>query len=312
VVSINTWVKYEEKEDSAGIFKIQPLKKGMGLTLGNALRRILLSRLSGSAVVGIKIKGVTHEFSTIPNIVEDVLEIICNVKSLIIKNDNDSDTIISLKSKGKKVITAKDLNCPQGVEVINKNQHLFQMLDKADIDLEIFVINGEGYLGVKDTVALNDSSDIELISLDASFSPVSKVNYEVTSIRVGKALDNDLLTLTVQTNGTTSPETSVIEAVKILKDELIIFDSINVQPEQEDMDVSQADEKLKSILNMSIDDLELSARSSNCLRRAGIERISELLQKDMSELFQIKNFGKKSADEINGKLNQFDLALREA
>lgn len=312
MVSINTWVKYEVKDNNVGVFRIQPLRKGMGLTIGNALRRILLSSLSGSAVTGIKIKGVTHEFTTIPNIADDVLEIICNVKSLVVKKETDSDEVIKFKSKGKKIVTAKDLDCPAGVEVINKDQYLFEMLDKSDIELEIYVSSGSGYVGVKDLKTEETENDVEYINLDASYSPIVKVNYDITSIRVGKALDNDLLVLTVETNGTVNPEDSMIESVNILRDQLVIFDSINVAPEEEEPDVSQADEKLKVILSMSIDDLELSARSSNCLRRAGIDKISELLQKDMSELFQIKNFGKKSADEINGKLEQFDLSLREA
>ena len=311
MVSINTWVKYEEKEN-IGLFRIQPLRKGMGLTIGNALRRILLSGLSGSAVTGIKIKGVTHEFTTIPNIADDVLEIICNVKSLIVKKDIESDEVIKFKSKGKKVVKAKDLECPTGIEIVNKDQYLFEMLDKSEIDLEIFVSSGSGYVGVKDLKNEKTDNDVEYINLDASFSPIVKVNYDITNIRVGKALDNDLVVLTVETNGTVNPEDALLDAVKILRDQLVIFDSINVPPEEEEPDVSQADEKLKVILSMSIDDLELSARSSNCLRRAGIDKISELLQKDMSELFQIKNFGKKSADEINGKLEQFDLSLREA
>ncbi len=312
MVSINTWVKYEEKENSTGVFRIQPLRKGMGLTIGNALRRILLSSLSGSAVTGIKIKGVTHEFSTIPNITDDVLEIICNVKSLIVKKESEGEEVITLKTKGKKKVTAKDLVCPTGVEVINKDQYLFEMLDKAEIDLEIFVTSGSGYVGVKDLKSVERESDVEYIDLDASYSPIVKVNYDITNIRVGKALDNDLLILTVITNGTINSEDAMQDAVTILRDQLVIFDAVNVPPEEEEPDVTQADEKLKVILSMSIDDLELSARSSNCLRRAGIDKISELLQKDMSELFQIKNFGKKSADEINGKLEQFDLSLREA
>lgn len=312
MVSINTWVKYEEKENNIGIFRIQPLRKGMGLTIGNALRRILLSSLSGAAVTGIKINGVTHEFTTIPNIADDVLEIICNVKSLVVKSDSESIETIKFKSKGKKIVTAKDLDCPSGVEVVNKDQYLFEMLDKSDVELEIFVSSGSGYVGVKDLKTEENENDVEYIDLDASYSPIVKVNYDITSIRVGKALDNDLLVITVETNGTVNPEDSMKEAVNILRDQLIVFDSINVAPEEEEPDVSQADEKLKVILSMSIDDLELSARSSNCLRRAGIDKISELLQKDMSELFQIKNFGKKSADEINGKLEQFDLSLREA
>ena len=283
----------------------------MGLTIGNALRRILLSSLRGSAVVGVRIKGVTHEFTTIPNIVDDVLEIVCNIKSLIVKKESEEQEVITLKTKGKKVITAKDLTCPSGVEILNKDQYLFEMLDKAEIELEIITSSGYGYVGVQDLKNEEIENDVEYIVLDASYSPIVKVNYDISNIRVGKALDNDLLVLTVETNGTVDAESTMLQAVEVLRNQLVIFDTINEAPAEEDNDVSQADEKLKSILSMSIDDLELSARSSNCLRRAGIDNISELLQKDMSELFQIKNFGKKSADEINGKLEQFDLALKE-
>ena len=246
----------------------------MGSTIRNTLRRILLSSLRGSAVTGIRIKGVTHEFSTIPNITDDVLEIICNVKSLIIKKEYDDEEIITFKSKGKKKVTAKDLVCPNGVEVINKDQYLFEMLDKADIDLELFVTSGYGYVGVQDLKNEEKDEDIEYITLDASYAPIVKVNYDISNIRVGKALDNDLLVLTVVTNGTVNPEDTVKQSVEILRDQLVIFDTINEAPAEEEPDMTQADEKLKSILNMSIDDLELSARSSNCLRRAGITSVN--------------------------------------
>ena len=311
MTSTKTWVKYEEKENNVGVFKIQPLEKGMALTLGNSLRRILLSSLSGSAPIGMKIKGVSHEFSTIPNIKDDVLEIICNVKSLIVKNDNKDDSVIKLSTKGKKIITAKDLKCESGVEIINSDQYLFEMLSDSEIDLEIYISNGVGYMGVADLRSQIAENDIEYLTLDASFSPIVKVNYEVSNVRVGKSLDKEILIMTVQTNGTVNSEDCIKSSVEILSNQLLIFNSINDAPEFENEEDIKADEKLKSILNMSIDDLELSARSSNCLRRAGIENISELLQRDMSELFQIKNFGKKSADEINTKLNQYDLALKE-
>lgn len=307
---IQAWVKYDQITEDAGKFIIQPLNKGLGVTLGNSLRRIMLSSIEGTSMVAIKIPGITHEFTTIPNVVEDVLEIICNLKSVIFKNETSENQVLTLSVNKQKSYTSSDIDCPTGVKVSNKGQHLFQVNGKASFEISIYLENGIGYRDSQ-SQTVSVSEDPEVILTDSSFSPVLKVNHEVEMIRVGKELDHDKLVLDVQTNGTISSEDVVKKSVNILSNLLGIFDTINEEPEVENVQDKQIEDmKLQSILNMTVDELELSARSSNCLKRAGIENVNELLQKDMSELVQIKNFGKKSADEINSRLSQFNLALK--
>ena len=307
---LQAWVKYDQITEDAGKFIIQPLNKGLGVTLGNSLRRIMLSSIEGTSMVAIKIPGITHEFTTIPNVVEDVLEIICNLKSVIFKNETSENQVLTLSVDKQKSYTSSDIECPTGVKVSNKGHHLFQVNGKASFEISIYLENGIGYRDSQ-SQTLSVSEDPEVILTDSSFSPVLKVNHEVEMIRVGKELDHDKLVLDVQTNGTISSEEVVKKSVNILSGLLGIFDTINEEPEVENVQDKQIEDmKIQSILNMTVDELELSARSSNCLKRAGIENVNELLQKDMSELVQIKNFGKKSADEINSRLSQFNLALK--
>jgi DNA-directed RNA polymerase subunit alpha len=310
VAGLQAWVKYDQITEDAGKFIIQPLNKGLGVTLGNSLRRIMLSSIEGASMVAIKIPGITHEFTTIPNIVEDVLEIICNLKTVIFENQTSENQILKLSVTKQKSYTSSDIQCPTGVVIVNKNQHLFQVNGKADFEISIFIENGIGYRDSQ-SQTIQVSEDPEVILTDSSFSPVLKVNHEVEMIRVGKELDHDKLIIDVQTNGTVSSEDVIKKSVNILSDLLGIFDTINEEPEVENVQDKQIEDlKIQSILNMTVDELELSARSSNCLKRAGIENVNELLQKDMSELVQIKNFGKKSADEINSRLSQFNLSLK--
>jgi len=270
----------------------------------------MLSSIEGTSMVAIKIPGITHEFTTIPNVVEDVLEIICNLKTVIFENQTSENQVLKLSVSKQKTYSSSDIQCPTGVVIVNKNQHLFQVNGKADFEISIFIENGIGYRDSQ-SQTLQVSEDPEVILTDSSFSPVLMVNHEVEMIRVGKELDHDKLIIDVQTNGTVSSEDVVKKSVNILSDLLGIFDTINEEPEVENVQDKQIEDmKIQSILNMTVDELELSARSSNCLKRAGIENVNELLQKDMSELVQIKNFGKKSADEINSRLSQFNLALK--
>ncbi|RAP29785.1 DNA-directed RNA polymerase subunit alpha [Candidatus Marinamargulisbacteria bacterium SCGC AG-343-D04] len=312
-MSTEAWVRYEKAKTVddvrtlKGVFTIGPLQKGMGITLGNSLRRVLLSSLPGSAMTSLKINGVPHEFSTIDNVKEDVLEIVCNLKTVIYKKTTDNTEVVSLKLDGKKKVYASDIVCPTGVEVVNSDQFLFEITDKANVDINISIDSGYGYLDCQ----TYKTDEIDRIKTDASFSPIVKVNHHVNSIRVGKELDFESLVLEVETNGTIDPEDAMKYAVNVLVNHMELFDRINEEPE---IDKTQEEEfedlKLQSILKMTIDELELSARSSNCLKRAGIENVSELLEKDMSELVHIKNFGKKSADEINSRLSQFNLSLK--
>lgn len=306
-----SWVKYEELPNNGARFTVSPLTKGMGNTIGNAMRRVLLSSLGGAAITSIKIGGVTHEFSTIPNVSEDVLDIICNLKGVIFRAADTEQKKLTLSVKGKGAIKAKDIVTDSTVQILNPNHHIATLGDGANVQMTLILESGTGYKLAQ--IIRNDGQSIEEIMIDASFSPVVKVNHLVESIRVGKELDNDQLLLDVWTNGSISAEAAVKHASEILIGKFGLFRTMNQEPVQ-DQDSDSAAKDLgtvsESVLKMSIDDLELSARSSNCLKRAGLITVGALIEKDMSELIQIKNFGKKSADEINGKLSQFNLALK--
>ncbi|MBI60193.1 DNA-directed RNA polymerase subunit alpha [bacterium] len=308
-LSTKAWVKYEEVSKTEGNFTIQPLDKGLGVTLGNSLRRVLLSSLEGHGVLGVKIEGVSHEFSTIPNVVEDVLEIICNLKGVIFKKMTEDDAEVEISVTSKKKVTAADIKCSTGIEILNKNHYLFQVTDKANVSIKVFIGSGIGYQDSQ--LQNNEDKDVNYIATDTSFSPILKVNHDVEMIRVGKELDHDKLTLNVLTNGVVKPDDAINKAVAIISEHLDIFNRINEEPEIDNSEEKELEDlKVQTILNMSVDELELSARSSNCLKRAGIDKVEQLLEKDMSELVQIKNFGKKSADEINMRLKQYNLALK--
>lgn len=310
------WVKFETMSDGGGKFVVSPLERGMGITLGNSLRRVLLSSLSGYAITSLNIEGVKHEFSTISNVVEDVFDIICNLKGIVFKAGVE-ETVklhISVSKKGK--IKAKDIQLPAGVEILNPDWHIAEVSSDSKLKIEMTLNKGVGYAAAE--AHLESGQPIDTINIDASFSPIVRVNHQVESIRVGKELDYDSLTLDVWTNGSISPEYAVSEASRILMSKFDLFNHLNQKPQLVDFSSSQSEvssgqEKSKeSALSLSIDDLELSARSSNCLKRAGIETVAELMEKDLSELIQIKNFGKKSADEINDKLKQYGLMLKGA
>lgn len=307
------WVKFEKLEENCGRFVGAPLERGMGTTLGNALRRVLLSSLSGFAVTSIRIEGVQHEFSTIPGVIEDVLDVISNIKGLIFTNENDDPCTLTLDLK-KGSITAAQIKLPGGVQILNTECHIAEVTEAHKVSLTLTLEKGKGYSPSEAHVKPDQS--IDTITLDASFSPIIRVNHQVEHIRVGKELDYDSLNLEVWTNGSISPEDAVKEAAAILISRFELFGTLNQKPTStseagtEPVQTIGAEKSREAVLALSIDDLELSARSSNCLKRAGIETVLELVEKDLSELIQIKNFGKKSADEINAKLSQYGLALK--
>lgn len=304
------WVKYEKIDDRTGRFIAAPLKRGMGVTLGNSLRRVLLSSLSGYAVTSVKIDGVKHEFATIPNVVEDVLDILCNVKGLVFKSDSEEPIAMKIDVKGKKKVTAKDIVCSSEASIVNKDWHIAEVSDGGKLNMEMILEKGFGYS--PSDANEKEGLDINTITIDSSFSPISRVNHNVQNIRVGKELDYDSLTLDVWTNGSVEPGIAVKQASSILVEKFGLFENLNEKPDEEEKELEDSAEVAgESALNLSVDDLELSARSSNCLKRAGIELVSELIEKDMQELIQIKNFGKKSADEINEKLKQYGLVLKD-
>ncbi len=311
-VTIKAWVKYDEQKDNKGRFEISPLQKGMGITIGNSLRRVLFSSITGTGIVGMKFEGVSHEFSTISNVVEDVLEIICNLKGVVFKKQSDDIATLTLNVSSKKKVTAGDIKCTSDVEIVNKSHFLFEVTGKAAVSIELKVASGVGYKNVKAHQKESEDQEIDYIHTDTFFSPIIKVNHKVESVRVGNELDHDKLVLDVQTNGTITPEKAVKESVDILSKHFNLFNSINEKPEEDaSQEKEMEDMRMQNILNMTIDELELSARSSNCLKRAYIKTVAELLEKDMSELNNIKNFGSKSAVEINERLSQYGLTLKD-
>jgi len=308
-VAPKPWVKYEPLPDNGGRFIISPLSRGMGTTIGNSLRRVLLSSLSGYAICAVKIDGVKHEFSAIPGVVEDVFDVLSNLKGIVFKSDltEDIKASISVSKKGK--VTAADLKLPADISIVNPDVYIAEVTS-GSLKIELVLRRGVGYESAENN--RDEDHTIDTICLDSSYSPVLKVNHQVENIRVGKELDYDSLTLDVWCNGSVSVEDSVREAAAILVDHFQLFGKLNERPLQEaSRQKETSSEKGKeSALTLSVDDLELSARSSNCLKRAGIESVAELIEKDINELIQIKNFGKKSADEINDKLKQFGLSLK--
>tara|TARA_Y100001970_G_C14152521_1_gene813575 strand:+ start:171 stop:1106 length:936 start_codon:yes stop_codon:yes gene_type:complete len=311
VTEKTAWVKYSDKSKGLGSFEISPLERGMGNTIGNALRRVLISSLEGYAVTSISVKGITHEFAAIPNVVEDVLDIICNIKALVFQVEgNEKEFEVSVSETKKGNVSAKEIKTPSNVKILNTNQHLFEISDKAQVEIKMVVKKGIGYR--PSLLNKTDDTPVDAILIDSSFSPIINVNHHVDQIRVGKELDHDKLTLELLTDQSINPEDAVKSAVNIVINQFSIFQNINEKPKEETVVKEKDAESLqKSAMDMTIDDLELSARSSNCLKRAGIEIVRQLLDKDMADLIQIKNFGKKSADEINSKLSQYNLALKE-
>ncbi|MDH5542238.1 MAG: DNA-directed RNA polymerase subunit alpha [Nitrospinota bacterium] len=293
-----------------GRFVAEPLERGFGATIGNSIRRYLLSSIRGAAVYAIKIEGIHHEFSTLPSIYEDVSEIILNFKELVIKHQEGTDkAAITIDESGKKEITGDDIKCPANVEVINKGIHIASLMDKnSNFKAELFTRMGRGYVPSEEQEV--DSTDIALIPLDSNFSPILKVNVIVEKTRVGHYSDYDKLILDVWTNGTIDPEDAVSDAAKIQRDHMLLF--MNKEDEIEIPVKESKAEKVKQPtinLNRSVEELELSVRSYNCLQKANIKTIAELVEKTDSEMLKTRNFGRKSLNEIKAILTEMGLRL---
>lgn len=295
--------------DHYGKFVVQPLERGFGVTLGNTLRRILLSSIQGAAIKAIKIDGVQHEFLTIPHIVEDIPEIILNLKEVYVKLYVDDDKILFVEKSGKGELTARDLLNDADVEIINPDHHIATLGNEARFRAEITIGHGRGYVPAEEN-RLSEQS-IGTIPMDSIFSPIRKVNYFVDAARVGRRTDYDKLILEVWTNGTIRPDDAVSYAAKILKDHLELF--INFEEEVEQVvEEGQDDEdhrRIAKLLRMRVDELELSVRSANCLRAAGIETLKDLVQRSESEMLKYRNFGRKSLNELNDILRELSLSF---
>ena len=292
-------------------FVVEPLDRGFGLTIGNCLRRVLLSALPGAAAIGIKIKGVQHEFSTIKGVVEDVVDIVLNIKSLAIKTtDTSSDfkTIIRINKYGAGEVTAADFEPNDQVQIMNPDLHICTLDEGASFEMEVYVGRGRGYVPAENNKGENDP--IGYIAVDSIFTPVKKVNYFVESTRVGQSINYDKLTIEVDTNGTLSSREVISLSAKLVQDHMGLFVELVENMSKMELLVSREEDKQTKVLEMTIDDMDLSVRSYNCLKRAGIFTIEDLIKKSESDLAKVKNLGKTSLAEVVSKLESYGLSLR--
>jgi DNA-directed RNA polymerase subunit alpha len=292
-----------------GKFSAEPFERGFGITIGNSLRRILLSSLQGAAITSVKIDGVLHEFSTIPGVKEDVTEMVLNLKEVRLKLHTEGPKTIRVKAEGSKVLKAGDIITGDAVEVLNPDHYLATLSRDGKLSMEMVVKVGRGYVPAERNK--EENQPIGTIPMDAIFSPIKKVNYTVTNARVGQITDYDKLTLEVWTDGSLNPEEAIAYAAKILKDQLSIF--ITFEEEEEEEVPHSEEEEQKEAFNenllRSVDELELSVRSANCLKYANIKLIGDLVQKTEAEILDTKNFGRKSLNEIKEILAEMGLSL---
>lgn len=294
----------ESSSDTYSKFMAEPFEKGYGHTIGNSIRRILLSSLEGAAVTGVKIKGVMHEFSTIPGVVEDVTQIILNLKSLRFKLYSEGPERIYLKATKKGEVTAKDIELNSNIEILNPSTHIATLDKDTNLEMEIEISKGRGYLPAERNPRANQ--ELGVISVDAIFTPVLRVNYNVENARVGRSIDYDRLILEIWTDGSVKPVDSLAYAAKILKDSLNIFIGFEEQPEEEEKppEKDKTEEALESVLALPVNIIELTVRSINCLNRAKIKIIEDLVKQTEDKLLGFRNFGKKSLNEIKKKITE--------
>lgn len=300
----------EVSEDKTyGKFTLEPLERGYGTTLGNCLRRVLLSSLPGAAVSSVKIQGVLHEFSTVPGVLEDVPEIILNIKEIAAKMYTDEPVILRIEAEGPKEVKAGDIITGPDVEIVNKNHHIATINESGKLYIEMEMIKGRGYKAAERNK--REDHSIGVIPIDSSFTPVTKVNFTVENTRVGQITDYDKLTLEVWTNGTMTPEEATSLGAKILTEHLNLFVGLTDHVEDVEIMVEKEEDKKEKVLEMTVEELDLTVRSYNCLKRAGINTVEELTQKTEEDLLKVRNLGKKSLEEIQSKLSELGLALKK-
>ncbi|ABZ83984.1 DNA-directed RNA polymerase, alpha subunit [Heliomicrobium modesticaldum Ice1] len=292
-----------------GKFVVEPLERGYGVTLGNSLRRILLTSLFGAAVTSVKIEGVLHEFSTIPGVVEDTTDIILNLKQLAIKMHTEESRTIRVEFEGEGVVTAADILTDADVEILNPDQ-VIATVDKGRLFMEITVEKSRGYITA--TKHRKSEHAIGVIPIDANFSPVRKVNYRVEDTRVGQITNYDRLILEVWTNGSLTPEEAISWSAKIMNDYLKLFVALTENTENVEIMVETEERPQDKILEMTIEELDLSVRSYNCLKRAGINTVKDLTNKTEEDMIKVRNLGRKSLEEVDAKLAALGLSLRKS
>ncbi len=298
------------EEDHYGKFVVEPLERGYGTTLGNSLRRILLSSLPGAAVNSIKIDGVLHEFSVIPGVKEDVTEIVLNIKGIAANLYCDTPKTVYIEAEGEGVITAGDIKADAEVEILNPDLYIATLNADAKLYMEITLSKGRGYVPAE----MNRESAapiIGIIPVDSIYTPVKKVNYKVEPARVGAATDFDKLSIEVWTNGTLKPNEAISLAAKIMSEHLSLFIDLSADAKNVEVMVEKAESKKEKVLEMTIEELDLSVRSYNCLKRAGINTVEDLVNKTEEDMMKVRNLGRKSLEEVMNKLTALNLSLRK-
>ena len=296
-----------------GKFVVEPLERGFGNTLGNSLRRVLLSSLEGVAVTSIKIDGVLHEFSTIPGVKEDVTAIVLNMKGLIAKLHCDGPKTVEISAEGPCVVTAESIKKDAEVEILNPDLHIATLGEGAKLYMEITLSKGRGYISAernKEELAQNNASVIGILPIDSIYTPVLKVNYNIENTRVGQITDYDKLTIDVVTNGVISAQEAVSLAAKVLTEHLNLFVNLSDKGTNIEVMVEKNDQGKEKALEMTIEELDLSVRSFNCLKRANINTVEDLTNKTEDEMMKVRNLGRKSLDEVIDKLNKLGFTLR--
>ncbi len=299
------------ENNNFGKFELEPLERGFGTTIGNALRRVMLSSMPGSAIVAVKIEGAMHEFQTLDGVVEDVTSIILNLKNVVVKNHTDEQKVIRLSVSEERVVTAADIETDSDVEIVNKDQVIATLAKGGKLDMEMIVDNGRGYVPSTENKKYTENNKIGYIPIDALYSPIERINYEVDNARVGQDANYDKLIMNVQTNGAIRPEEAMALSAKILIEHLNIITNLSeIADVTGIMNAKQEDSKLKK-LETSIDDLDFSVRAYNCLKRAGINTLGDLTEKSELEMMKIRNLGKKSLKEVIDKIKDMGLRFRD-
>ena len=293
-----------------GKFVVSPLERGYGTTIGNSLRRILLSSLPGAAATSIKIDGVQHEFSTVPGVTEDVTELILNIKKIAFKLYGDTPKTVYIEAKGAGEIKAGDIKRDADVEIFNPDLHIATLNDDAHLYMEITLSKGRGYVSA-DKNKSGAQSVIGVIPVDSIYTPVTKVNYTVDNVRVGQYTDREKLSVEVWTNGTIKPDEAVSLSAKIMNDLLCLFVDLSEEAKNTEIIVEKEENKKEKVLEMTIEELDLSVRSYNCLKRAGINTVEDLTNKSEEDMMKVRNLGRKSLEEVINKLNGLGLYLKK-
>ncbi|HVJ80783.1 MAG TPA: DNA-directed RNA polymerase subunit alpha [Planctomycetia bacterium] len=304
--------------DTYGKFTVEPFERGFGHTIGNSLRRVLLSSLGGSAVTQVKIKGVQHEFKSIPGVVDDVADIVLNIKSLVVKNHSQDRQTIRIERNKPGVVTAGDILTDESVEIVNPDHVICTMTDQIGLGIEMIVENGRGYVPTEERTSDPDGTEIGVIPVDALFSPVLRVAYRIEEARIGQRTNYDRLMMEIWTNGTVTPEMALVEGAKILRKHLNVFVQYSEPGPEIPVNLSSlatartsdvVDPELESKLGMSLAELELSVRATNCLESEGITTVRELLRMDEDSLLKVRNFGETTLKEVREKLKRHNLHL---